>query len=95
MLIHYRHEGGNRTICGQRWHPGHRPRVLRREWTVFPPARAATAEEIGSRVRFPCSECMSTAASQIGASRERANRPKPWVGRFEQQADDFKPEVDS
>lgn len=75
MLIHYRHEGkSHRTLCGQRFVPGHRPRLLQRDWQVLPPARDCTPEEVDNRQhRFPCSACLGAAAASIAAAQARSS----------------------
>ena len=84
MLIHFRYEGhSRRTICGQRFLPGHRPRLLGRGWSVDEPARSNTPEEIESKSGVPCAECLREAASAIKLAQNRAKVDHRSQRRFD------------
>jgi len=84
MLIHFRYEGrSRRTICGQRFLPGHRPRLLDRLQNVNEPPRPVTPEEIDSPLGYPCPECLRTAAEQIRLAQDRSRTERRPRRRFD------------
>lgn len=92
MLIHFRYEGkARRTICGQRWIPGRRPPVWRREWAASE-LPAATSEQVESRDRFVCPECVNAAMASIQSSQQRQgspNRPRRHFSEIDAEEGGF------
>jgi hypothetical protein len=86
MLVHFRYEGkARRTLCGQRWRPGRRPPVWRREWSVCE-LPDATPEQVASRSRHSCPACANTAAANARASQQR-QAPQPRLRRHFSEID--------
>lgn len=76
MLIHFRREGRvRRTICGQRWRPGMRPKLWRRDWADMH-LPEATEEQVHGRRRCLCPVCVNTVAEESERARLKAAEPK-------------------
>lgn len=89
MLIHFRREGKvHRTLCGQRWHPGFRPRVWRREWSEPFAIQEEMPEQAGDRRPHWCPDCMKAVVSAADLAKRKAGRPELKV------EESFAPETD-